>query len=196
MQKTAASCGHYHAWENSCAWKNYCLLAFSLKTLHHNHVTTNLIKHIVHWANIIILTWSIVIHSYPKSYSNCMIPQGCATYLQFHLYVYMFSQHCLTYLLGFRRCLKQLIMADVDHYAVLGIQPEGSGLAPIPRVLALSRVSKEEVKDAYQRAVDGASGNPFKLTLVNRAFQVLSSSDERRLHDLRLMEQAASVAWL
>jgi hypothetical protein len=50
----------------------------------------------------------------------------------------------------------------------------------------------EDIKRSYKSALDAASGNPFKLAKLAKAFQVLSG-DERKVYDLQLMQKAASV---
>lgn len=85
------------------------------------------------------------------------------------------------------------MMADddpADHYAALGLQPEGSGVSPVQRVMQLARLDIEEIKHAYKMVLQASSGNPFKLAKISQAFQVLSG-EGRKLYDLQLMEKAA-----
>ena len=85
----------------------------------------------------------------------------------------------------------------MDHYAVLGVCPEGSGLPPMQRVMQLATIPLEELKASYKRALSEQSGNPnpFALAKLSQAFQVLSGND-RKMYDLGLLQKAAAAARL
>ena len=84
---------------------------------------------------------------------------------------------------------------DEDHYAVLGISSGQSDTLPIARVMGLARVSMEEIKEHYGQALRTSANNPFTLTKVKAAFQVLSSQEKRQVYDMKLMENAAAATW-
>ena len=90
-------------------------------------------------------------------------------------------------------------MADAsseDFYALLGVSPVGTGVEPIQRVLSLSAIPVETIKEGYGTALKSATQDPFRLSKLAQAFQVLSIPDKRRAYDLQLMQVAASVTWL
>lgn len=80
-----------------------------------------------------------------------------------------------------------------DHYATLGIQSDGAG--PLERVIACASVQLHTVKEFYQASLRENAGNPFALAKISQAFRILSSPEDRRQHDLKLMSMAASVPW-
>ena len=82
---------------------------------------------------------------------------------------------------------------SATHYSILGIEPAGAGPSPIERVMCLARVSLDELKLHYKDALYKAAANPFKLAKIQQAFKVLAS-DERKMYDLQLMGNAASVS--
>lgn len=59
-----------------------------------------------------------------------------------------------------------------DHYAVLGIEPDGAGLLPVQRVMCLAAVPQERLRHAYEHALTKDLGNPFHYAKVVEAFKV------------------------
>ena len=82
-----------------------------------------------------------------------------------------------------------------DHYATLGIQLEGSSLSGVQRVICLASLSVDEIKDHYRKSIELAAGNVFQLAKISQAWTVLSGT-ERKMYDLKMMQQTASVSWL